>query len=185
MSKGQILVVDDEGAQREILRTILTAEGYGVEMAGSATEALAKSAGTRFDLVLTDLRMPGADGLSLVGQLTRENPPTLVILMTAYGSMDSAEQALKQGAFDYLTKPLGREELLLTVGRAFERTRLIQENRMLRQQLHRPHHRGERDGQGADRARHSSPQPPQGSTLRGCQLRRHPRDPDRERAVRV
>ena len=100
MSKGQILVVDDEGAQREILRTILTAEGYGVEFAGSAAEALAKSTSIRFDLVLTDLRMPGADGLSLVGQLTREDPPTLVILMTAYGSMDSAEQALKQGAFD-------------------------------------------------------------------------------------
>jgi two-component system response regulator PilR (NtrC family) len=135
MSKGQILVVDDEGAQRDILRTILGAEGYRVETAGSAAEALAKSAKTRFDLVLTDLRMPGADGLSLVGQLTREDPPTLVILMTAYGSMDSAEQALTQGAFDYLTKPLGREELLLTVGRAFERIRLIQENRLLRQQL--------------------------------------------------
>ncbi len=135
MSKGQILVVDDEGAQREILRTILTAEGYQVETAASATEAQAKNARARFDLVLTDLRMPGADGLSLVGQLTREDPPTLVILMTAYGSKDSAEQALKQGAFDYLTKPLGREELLLTVGRAFERVHLIQENRMLRQQL--------------------------------------------------
>jgi two-component system response regulator PilR (NtrC family) len=135
MNKGQILVVDDEGAQREILRTILSAEGYRVETAGSAVEALAKSARTRFDLVLTDLRMPGADGLSLVGQLTREDPPTLVILMTAYGSMDSAEQALKQGAFDYLTKPLGREELLLTVSRAFERMRLAQENRILRQQL--------------------------------------------------
>jgi DNA-binding NtrC family response regulator len=135
MSKWQVLVVDDEGAQREILRTILTAEGYQVETAGSAAEGLAKSARTRFDLVLTDLRMPGADGLSLVGQLTREEPPTLVILMTAYGSLGSAEQALKQGAFDYLTKPLGREEVLLTVGRAFERIRLLQENRMLRQQL--------------------------------------------------
>ncbi len=135
MSKGQVLVVDDEGAQREILRTILTSEGYRVETAGSAAEALQRSGRMRFDLVLTDLRMPGADGLSLVGQLTREDPPTLVILMTAYGSRDSAEQALKQGAFDYLTKPLERDELLLTVGRAFERIRLIQENRLLRQQL--------------------------------------------------
>jgi DNA-binding NtrC family response regulator len=135
MSKGQILVVDDEGAQREILRTILTSEGYRVETAASGAEALQKSGRTRFDLVLTDLRMPGADGLSLVGQLTREDPPTLVILMTAYGSRDSAEQALKQGAFDYLTKPLEREELLQTIDRAFERMRLIQENRLLRQQL--------------------------------------------------
>ncbi len=135
MTKGQILVVDDESAQREVLRTILSSEGYRVDTAGGAAEALQKTARTRFDLVLTDLRMPGADGLSLVGQLTREDPPTLVILMTAYGSMDSAEQAVKQGAFDYLTKPLEREELLLTVGRAFERIRLIQENRLLRQQL--------------------------------------------------
>jgi DNA-binding NtrC family response regulator len=135
MSKGQILVVDDEGAQREILRTILTSEGYRVETAASAAEALQQAEGTRFDLVLTDLRMPGVDGLSLVGQLTREDPPMLVILMTAFGSRDSAEQALKQGAFDYLTKPLERDELLLTVGRAFERMRLIHENRLLRQQL--------------------------------------------------
>jgi DNA-binding NtrC family response regulator len=135
MSKGQVLIVDDEAGQREILRTILTAEGYRVEMAGSAADALAKSAQRRFEVVLTDLRMPGADGLSLVRELTREDPPTLVILMTGYGSMDSAEQAMKLGAFDYLTKPLERDELLLTVTRAFERGRLIQENRLLRQQL--------------------------------------------------
>ena len=135
MSQGRILVVDDEPAQREILRTILSSEGYRVETAGSVAEALQKNGQTRFDLVLTDLRMPGADGLSLVGQLTREDPPSLVVLMTAYGSMDSAEQALKQGAFDYLTKPLERDELLRTVGRAFERLRLFQENRLLRQQL--------------------------------------------------
>jgi DNA-binding NtrC family response regulator len=135
MSKGQILVVDDEATQRDILRTILSAEGYRVETAAGAAEALEKSGRTRFDLVLTDLRMPGADGLSLVGQLTKEDPPTLVVLMTAFGSMDSAEQAVKLGAFDYLPKPLGREELLLTVGRAFERIRVIQDNRLLRRQL--------------------------------------------------
>ena len=135
MSKGQILVVDDEMAQREILRTILSAEGYRVETAGNAAEAVEKSTRTHFDLVLTDLRMPGEDGLSLVRQLTREDPPTLVILMTAYGSMDSADQAVKLGAFDYLTKPLERDELLLIVNRALEQTRLIQENRLLRQQI--------------------------------------------------
>jgi DNA-binding NtrC family response regulator len=135
VSKGRILVVDDEGGQRDILRAILTAEGYGVQTAGSAGEALQQCGQHRFDLVLTDLRMPGADGLSLVRELTREEPPTLVILMTGYGSIDSAEQALQQGAFDYLTKPLERDELLLTVNRAFERIRLIQENRLLRRQL--------------------------------------------------
>ncbi len=135
MIKGQILVVDDEAAQREILRTILVAEGYQVEVAKSAGEALEKGGRTRFDLVLTDLRMPGADGLSLVRELSREDPPTLVIIMTGFGSLDSAEQAMKQGAFDYLTKPLERDDLLRIVGRAFDRIGLIQENRLLRQQL--------------------------------------------------
>jgi two-component system response regulator PilR (NtrC family) len=135
MTKGQILVVDDETAQREILRTILVAEGYQVEVAKSAVEALEKGGRKRFDLVLTDLRMPGADGLSLVRELSREDPPTLVIIMTGFGSLDSAEQAMKQGAFDYLTKPLERDDLLRIVGRAFDRIGLIQENRLLRQQL--------------------------------------------------
>jgi DNA-binding NtrC family response regulator len=135
MTKGQILVVDDEAAQREILRTILVAEGYQVELAKSAAEALEKSARKRFDLVLTDLRMPGADGLSLVRDLSREDPPTLVIIMTGFGSLDSAEKAMKQGAFDYLAKPLERDDLLRIVGRAFDRLGLIHENRLLRQQL--------------------------------------------------
>jgi two-component system response regulator PilR (NtrC family) len=135
MTKGQILVVDDEAAQREILRTILVAEGYEVETARTAAEALEKGGRKRFDLVITDLRMPGADGLSLVRELSREDPPTLVIIMTGFGSLDSAEQAMRQGAFDYLAKPLERDDLLRIVGRAFDRIGLIHENRLLRQQL--------------------------------------------------
>jgi DNA-binding NtrC family response regulator len=135
MPRGRVLVVDDEGSQRDILRTILSAEGYAVETAPGGQEAVRRCQEKAFDVVLTDLRMPGTDGLSLVERLTRDDPPTLVVLMTAYGSMDSAEQALKRGAFDYLTKPIEREELLLTVRRAFERIQLSQENRLLRQQL--------------------------------------------------
>ncbi len=135
MQGGRILVVDDEGPQREILRTILSAEGYAVETASGGGEAVRRCQERPFDLVLTDLRMPGTDGLALVERLMRDDPPTLVILMTAYGSLDSAEQALKRGAFDYLTKPLEREELLLTVKRAFERIQLSRENRSLRQQV--------------------------------------------------
>jgi DNA-binding NtrC family response regulator len=132
---GRILVVDDEASQREIVRAILAAEGYAVETAAGGAEALRRCEERPFDLILTDLRMPGTDGLSLVERLTRDDPPTLVILMTAYGSIDSAQQAIKRGAFDYLTKPIERDELLLTVKRAFERMQLIQENRLLRQQL--------------------------------------------------
>ncbi len=135
MNGGRILVVDDEGSQRQIIRTILSAQGYSVETAPGAGEALTRCQEKPFDLILTDLRMPGTDGLTLVERLTRDDPPTLVILMTAYGSLDSAEQAMKRGAFDYLTKPIEREELLLTVKRAFERIQLIQENRLLRHQL--------------------------------------------------
>jgi len=135
MPSGRILVVDDEGPQREIIRRILDAEGYSVETAPGGGEAVVRCQEKPFDLILTDLRMPGTDGLSLVERLTRDDPPTLVILMTAYGSMDSAHHAVERGAFDYLTKPIEREELLLTVERAFERIQLIQENRLLRQQL--------------------------------------------------
>jgi len=135
MPSGRILVVDDEGPQREIIRRILDAEGYIVETAPGGGEAVVRCQEKPFDLILTDLRMPGTDGLSLVERLTRDDPPTLVILMTAYGSMDSAHHAVERGAFDYLTKPIEREELLLTVERAFERIQLIQENRLLRQQL--------------------------------------------------
>jgi two-component system, NtrC family, response regulator PilR len=134
-SAGQILVVDDESAQREILRAILSAEGYGVETAATAAEAVQRGERQRFDVVLTDLRMPGADGLSLVRSLSREDPPTLVIIMTGHGSLDSAGQAMQLGAFDYLTKPLERDDLLRIVSRAFDRIRLIQENRLLRAQL--------------------------------------------------
>ena len=135
MPSGRILVVDDEGPQREIVRRILAAEGYSVAVASGGGEAVARWQEKPFELVLTDLRMPGTDGLTVVERLTRDDPPTLVILMTAYGSIDSAQQAVKRGAFDYLTKPIDREELLLTVERAFERIQLIQENRLLRKEL--------------------------------------------------
>ncbi|WP_337287713.1 sigma-54 dependent transcriptional regulator [Candidatus Methylomirabilis sp.] len=135
MREGRILVVDDDGPQREILRTILSTEGYSVDTAPGGAEAVRRCQEKPYDLVLTDLRMPGTDGLALMERLPRDNPSTLVILMTAYGSLNSAEQAMRRGAFDYLTKPLEREELLLTVRRAFERIQLGRENKLLRQQL--------------------------------------------------
>ncbi|HTX52122.1 MAG TPA: sigma-54 dependent transcriptional regulator [Candidatus Baltobacteraceae bacterium] len=135
MNGGQILVVDDEASQREILRAILSAEGYSVETAATAAEALEHGGRQHYEVILTDLRMPGADGLSLVRSLSREDPPTLVIIMTGHGSLDSAGQAMQLGAFDYLTKPLERDDLLRIVGRAFDRIRLLQENRLLREQL--------------------------------------------------
>jgi len=133
--KGRVLVVDDEKHQREILKLILDAEGYEATTAGSGRAALREARDEPFDLVLTDLKMPDLNGIALLEELLRAQPGACVILMTAHGSIDSAVVAIKKGAFDYLTKPLEREALLLVLRRAMERTRLVRENRMLQEQL--------------------------------------------------
>ncbi len=134
-NKGNILVVDDERPQREILKTILEDEGYAVHTAGSGREALELFKTAAPDLVLTDLKMPDIDGMSLLNSFTRYSGSSPVIMMTAYGTINSAVEAMKKGAFDYLTKPLERDELLITVKRAFEKVNLEKENRILRQEL--------------------------------------------------
>lgn len=135
MKKRKILVVDDEKAQRDILKVILKSEGYTVESAGSATEAIKRFEEETFDLVLSDLKMPDNDGLFILDRLFKINPAVCVIIMTAHGSIDSAVEAIKKGAFDYLTKPLDREELLISIVRAFEKLNLIHQNKILQQQL--------------------------------------------------
>jgi len=133
--KPRVLVVDDEPPQLEILRLILGAEGYDVATAASGRAALATLGRQAFDVVLTDLKMPDVSGITLLEEILRAQPSACVVLMTAHGSIDSAVDAMKKGAFDYLTKPLDREVLLLAVSRAVERTRLVSENRRLREEL--------------------------------------------------
>jgi DNA-binding NtrC family response regulator len=133
--KARILVVDDEPPQLEVLRLILGGEGYEVVTAGSGRGALAALRRQPVDLVLTDLKMPDLSGIALLEQILREQPAACVVLMTAHGTIDSAVEAMRKGAFDYLTKPLDREVLLLAVSRAVERTRLVSENRRLREEL--------------------------------------------------
>ncbi len=135
MKKGQILVIDDEKSQRDILKVILRTEGYGVQTAGSATEALRMFEEDAFDLILSDLKMPDNDGLFILDRLFKINPAVCIIIMTAHGTIDSAVEAIKKGAFDYLTKPLDREELLISVARAFEKLNLVHQNKMLQEQL--------------------------------------------------
>jgi len=130
-----ILVIDDEKLQREIIRDILKYEGYQVTIAGSSQEALEFLSRNLIDLVITDLRMPEVDGIELLGKVKEINPEIGVIVVTAYGSVESAVEAMKKGAFHYLTKPLGKEELLLIVQRALENKWLLQENRLLRREL--------------------------------------------------
>ena len=134
--KGRLLIVDDERHQREILELILRAEGYETVTAGSARQGLDhfRTAGP-FDVVLTDLKMPDRDGISLLSDLTQGPTSPCVVIMTAHGSIDSAVEAMRKGAFDYLTKPLDKDVLLLVVRRALERSRLVNENRILREQL--------------------------------------------------
>jgi DNA-binding NtrC family response regulator len=135
MTAGHVLVVDDEKSQRDIMTVILEGEGYTVETASNASQALAFYRSHPADVVLTDLSMPERDGLSLLEELLKLDPEALVILITAYGTIGSAVQAMKKGAADFLTKPVDREELLITIAKAFEKIRLIRENRQLRQQL--------------------------------------------------
>jgi DNA-binding NtrC family response regulator len=133
--KPRVLVVDDEPPQLAILRLILGSEGYDVATAPSGRGALATLGRQAFDVVLTDLKMPDLSGITLLEEILRAQPGACVVLMTAHGSIDSAVDAMRKGAFDYLTKPLDREVLLLAVSRAVERTRLVSENRRLREEL--------------------------------------------------
>ncbi len=121
MARKSILVVDDEKSQREILEMILSGEGYNVTTASSGEAALKFAHAHRFDLVLTDLKMMGMDGIELLQQLLAYDSSIIVILLTAHGSIDSAKEALRRGAFDYLQKPYDRDTLLETVGRALLR----------------------------------------------------------------
>jgi DNA-binding NtrC family response regulator len=121
MSRKSILVVDDEKSQREILEMILSGEGYDVTTASSGEAAMKFVESRRFDLVLTDLKMTGMSGLDLLKELTNFDKSIIVILLTAHGSVDSAVDALRLGAFDYLQKPYDSEKLLETVSRALKK----------------------------------------------------------------
>ena len=121
MARKSILVVDDEKNQREILETILAGEGYDVTTASSGEAAMKFVESRRFDLVLTDLKMTGMSGLDLLKELTNFDKSIIVILLTAHGSVDSAVDALRLGAFDYLQKPYDSEKLLDTVDRALKK----------------------------------------------------------------
>lgn len=125
MSRKSILVVDDEKGQREILEMILSGEGYDVTTASSGEAAMKFVADRHFDLVLTDLKMTGMSGLDLLKELTDFDKSIIVILLTAHGSVDSAVDALRLGAFDYLQKPYDSEKLLETVSRALTQLKTL------------------------------------------------------------
>ncbi len=121
MARKSILIVDDERPQREILEAILSSAGYEVTSAASGEAALRIARERRLDLALTDLKMTGMDGIELLSKLLAYDSSIIVILLTAHGSVDSAKEALRRGAFDYLEKPYDRETLLETIQRALAR----------------------------------------------------------------
>src|SRR5260221_13145319 len=127
MSKGRVLIVDDEANARAALCELLRGEGYAVETAADGFKALGKIAEFEPEIVVTDLKMPGMDGVELLGRMRTQNPDACVIVMTAFGAVESAVSAMKEGAADYLTKPLNMTELTLVLDREFYRLRLRHE----------------------------------------------------------
>ena len=127
LQRGHLLVVDDEFNQREMLSSILARAGFQVTVAGTGEEALDRLERETFDLLLTDQRMPGMDGLALLDRARGVRPTLPVVLMTAYGSVSAAVSAMKRGAADYLTKPFEKEELILVLEKVLRQSRLEDE----------------------------------------------------------
>ncbi len=123
-SRVKILIVDDKEQMRDVLRKFLAAEGYAVETAADGKDALRKFAANSFELVLSDIKMPAMDGAELLAEILKINPQAVVILMTAFGSIEAAVEAIKRGAADYVSKPFQMEDVLFRVARALKERRL-------------------------------------------------------------
>jgi len=131
----RILVVDDEENMRRLLSRVLRGEDYDVALAATGEDALAKLGDGAFDVVLSDVRLPGLDGLELLTRVKELSPSTPVIMMTAYGSVQAAVEAIRAGAEDYILKPFNNDVVLFSVGKALERRALVEQNRDLAEQL--------------------------------------------------
>ncbi len=135
MAVRTILVADDESSQRVVLVGYLKQKGYEVLEAKSADEAIETAKNSIIDIILTDYKMPGKSGLDLLREVKKINPEISVVIITAFGTIEDAVKAMKEGAYDYLTKPIDLDELDLLVKRMVERQQLLSENRMLKEQL--------------------------------------------------
>ena len=135
MHTATILVADDDAVARELLADALRQEGYAVEAFASGEEVIARGREGRVDLVLTDIRMGAVDGLTVLREFKRMSPDTAVVVLTAFGSLEGAIEAIKQGAYDYLAKPFKKEEIKLVVHRSLDHCHLVQENARFREEL--------------------------------------------------
>ncbi len=130
-----VLVVEDDHNQRDIIKTILVKEGYYVEDVGTGGKAIELLKSGSFDVVLTDLRLPDMDGTEILKEVKSQNRPCHVIIVTAFGSIPSAVEATRLGAFHYLEKPFEKDQLLLVLQNAVDQVRLLKDNIMLKDQL--------------------------------------------------
>ena len=135
MALRNVLVVDDDASMRHLLSVILHDHGFEARAVASAEDALREIEARAYDLVLTDVRMPGMGGLGLLKEVQRRDPDLVVVVMSAYGTHDAAIDAVKAGAWDYVSKPFRPDEVVLVLRKAEERERLARENRRLRGEL--------------------------------------------------
>ncbi|MDP2207527.1 MAG: sigma-54 dependent transcriptional regulator [Bacteroidota bacterium] len=135
MFKLTILAVDDEANQRKILAGYLKKKGYNVIEANSAEQGIELANKNLVDLILTDFKMPGKTGVDLLKEVRAKNPEAAIVIMTAFGTIESAVEAMRAGAYDYITKPIDFDELELLIQRLGERQQLISENILLKEQL--------------------------------------------------
>jgi DNA-binding NtrC family response regulator len=135
MINHTILIIDDESSQRQILSGYLKGKGYYVLEAESGEQGIKLAKENAVDIVLTDFKMPDVTGLDVLREIKKFNPETGVVLITAFGTIEDAVKAMKEGAYDYLTKPIELDELDFLVKRMLERRQLISENKLLKEQL--------------------------------------------------
>jgi len=135
MPQERILVVDDEKSMRDFLEILLTKNGYSVKVASSGTDAIRLIEGSDYDLVISDIRMPEMSGLELLRRIKSVQPETIVIMITAYASTQQAVEAMKEGAYDYLTKPFKVDEIKIILKNALDKRRLERENLQLKREL--------------------------------------------------
>src|SRR3989338_10118289 len=135
MSKERILIVDDEESIREFLEIMLRREKYEVATASNAKKALKTLEKENFDMVITDIQMPEMNGIELLGKIKDTDSDTVVIMVTAYGSTESAVEAMKLGAYDYITKPFKIDELKIIIKNALDNRTLKRENTQMKKEL--------------------------------------------------
>ncbi|MCK5010456.1 MAG: sigma-54-dependent Fis family transcriptional regulator, partial [Deltaproteobacteria bacterium] len=137
--KSKIMIVDDDQTMKSSLLEWFESENYHVYGASSGEEAIEKISDGSFNIIITDLKMPGIDGLELLRYVKREHHNIEVIIMTAYGTVETAVNAMKEGAYDYVVKPFSPEEIDMVVKKIINHQSLIRENILLKEQLHELH----------------------------------------------